>query len=115
MYIPFDLSNTTTRVLTSTGCIVGGAVAAALCPSGVAVGLAAAAARVGGNLLASDLENTVKDRLRAGDVLRNHDLQRLTGLAIKLVIENAVEQSTATELQEQKRAVLSFAKRVPKE
>lgn len=114
MSIPFDLSNTTTRVLTCAGVVAAGTVGAAILPAGVAVAFGSAAAGIAGNLLATDIDQEVRSRLNASDVLRNHDLERICGEAIKLVILKAT-QSSQPLLKKHKAKINQFAEKVPAE
>jgi hypothetical protein len=114
MRIPFDLSNTTTRVLTCAGVVAAGTVGAAILPAGVAVAFGSAAAGIAGNLLATDIDKEVRSRLKASEVLRNPDLERLCGEAIRLVIIKATESSKPLFVKYKSR-IKEFAEKVPTE
>ena len=114
MSIPFDLSNTTTRVLTCAGVVAAGTVGAAILPAGFAVAFGSAAAGIAGNLLATDIDQEVRARLNASEVLRNHDLKRLCGEAIKLVIIKATEHSPPLSGKHKSR-IKELAEKVPTE
>ena len=114
MPVNFDLSKTTTRILTSAGLVVGGTAAAALCPSGAAVSLAAVLGGFGQSLLTSDIEKQIRSRLNAKDVLQDPDLQELAGKAIRLVIEAAV-QDQPENFPRQKAAIGRLAAAMPEQ
>jgi predicted translin family RNA/ssDNA-binding protein len=114
MAVPFDLSKTPTRVLTSTGLVAAGAAATALCPPGLGVSLAAILGGIGQSILASDIDRQLQARLNARDILRNTDLQRLAGRAIRLVIEAAVDEEPAR-FPRQKSAIRKLARKIPEQ
>ncbi|MEM7455133.1 MAG: tetratricopeptide repeat protein, partial [Planctomycetota bacterium] len=64
-------------------------------------------------LVTSDLESTIKSRLKASEVLGNADLHRMTGLAIKIAIEFAVETSGSEAVTNERRRVNKLASFAP--
>ena len=79
----------------------------------IAASLAIGLGGVGGSVLATDLLNSVKTRLKAPEVLGNADLHRLTGLAIRIAIENVLETDPPEVLQQHAYKIRKFAANVP--
>jgi hypothetical protein len=107
-----NLTRPVQRVTASAACVGLGVLATALeATTGPAGLLAGVMAGIGLNVLASDFHGHMTRRLgKAHEVFRNHDLTRIVGKAIALVIERAAEEPRLTDDQ---KALQTLAKAAP--